>query len=122
MGNKYFKYECLVSFVLTVLTVLIAFVGAGIMPGGGSRMAYTDTMEQMMPLSVMFVRHLCEGITPFYSFETALGQNTTLLNAFCVYSPFTIIYFLIKDPYLATMIAIIMKTGMSALFFHLFLQ
>ncbi|MBO6299238.1 MAG: YfhO family protein [Lachnospiraceae bacterium] len=110
------------TFLLAALIISLGMYLSGILPGGRYTAVNTDTMDQMASLSAMLARQLQNGDNPFYSWETSMGQNTALLYAFCAYSPMTLLYVLFSDIYFATMLGIILKIALAAMFFHIFLE
>ncbi len=112
----------IVTFLLAALIISIGMYLSGILPGGKYTAVNTDTMDQMASISAMLARQLQNGENPFYSWETSMGQNTALLYAFCAYSPMTLLYLLFSDIYFATMLGIILKIALAAMFFHIFLE
>ncbi|MBQ9866340.1 MAG: YfhO family protein [Lachnospiraceae bacterium] len=104
------------------LIVLAGMGLAGMLPGMKYRAVLTDTWDQMTSMQLMLARHIMHGESIFYSWETSFGQNTSLLYAFCAYSPFTLLFILIPDAYTATVFGMVLKIAFSAMFFHLFLQ
>ncbi len=120
--KKFIFPACILSFLLAGGIVTLAMCLRGIFPGGENAAVFTDTMDQMASMQAMLARQLVRGDLSFYSLTTSLGQNTSLLYAFCAYSPFTLLYILIPDIYTATMLGLILKIALSALCFQLFLE
>ncbi len=122
MDQKTGRWDCIISFSGACLIALLGMCIAGIFPGGDQRAVNTDTMDQVAAFSQMLVRQLMGGDGISYSFDISMGQSTALLYAYYTSSPFTLLYFLISDAYFATIMAVILKIGFTALFFHRFLQ
>lgn len=116
------KYSCLITFCFTLAILVFGMILAGMFPGGRNQAIFTDTMDQMSAMQIMLARHIFRGESIFYSWETSFGQNTSLLYAFCAYSPFTVLFAVIPDIYIATIIGILLKIALSAMLFHLFIQ
>ena len=109
------------TFCVAVILMLIAYLAAGIIPGSGGMAWNTDTMDQMASFCAMLARHIKNGDSIFYSWETSLGQNTALIYALCAYSPMVILYLFIPDIYIATIIGMLLKVALAAVFFFVFL-
>ena len=110
-----------ISFVTAFLLALTVFAIAGILPGGNAVSWNTDTMDQMAAFYAMLARHIKNGESIFYSWETSMGQNTALIYALCSYSPVLLIYLFVSDIYTATILALLIKIALCSMFFYVFL-
>ena len=111
-----------ISFVTAFLLALTVFAIAGILPGGNAVSWNTDTMDQMAAFYAMLARHIKNGESIFYSWETSMGQNTALIYALCSYSPVLLIYLFVSDIYTATILALLIKIALCSMFFYVFLE
>ena len=114
------KWGIALSFIFAVFLALTAFALCGLL-GGGAVAWNTDTMDQMASISALLADKIRNGKNIFYSWDTSLGQNTALLFAFCAYSPMTLLYIIIPDVYTATMVGIVLRIGLTAALFHMFI-
>lgn len=116
------KTGIFISFAAAFLLELLVFAVAGILPGGDAVSWNTDTMDQMAAFYAMLARHIKNGESIFYSWETSMGQNTALIYALCSYSPVLLIYLFVSDIYTATILALMIKTALCSMFFYIFLE
>ena len=116
------KAGILISFAAAFLLELLVFAFAGILPGCDAVSWNTDTIDQMAAFYAMLARHIKNGESIFYSWETSMGQNTALIYALCSYSPVLLIYMFVSDLYTATILALMVKTALCAMFFYIFLE
>ena len=120
-GRKKIIMGAIISFGICALLLTVAMGLAGLLPGGDYRAVYTDSYDQMAAFSAMLARHIRNGESIFYSWETSLGQNTALIFSLCAYSPVTFLFLLIPDAYYAMVAAMIVKLALAAACMYLFL-
>lgn len=117
------KYWLIASF-FSITVIVLAMVGAEVFIGGKFAYVSSDLYEQVAGFSGLFYKKVFEGSNIYYSFETGLGMNTSLLFAFYTFSPFSILYMVlgIEGVNIASIIIFIVKIGLSAAFFQLYCQ
>lgn len=115
------KYYGVLSAILTVCSLLLAVLYGGML-GGENVFISADLYEQCAPFTVLYARKWIEGSNLYYSFNTGLGMNTSLIFSFGILSPFNVLYFFangnnVNDIALAVFV---LKAGMAAFCFQLF--
>lgn len=81
-----------------------------------------DLLLQYIPYIKMFLCDILNGESIWYSWSTSMGMNTSLINAYYVFSPFNIFYLIFwnVDEGLITSIIIILKSGLASYAFFVF--
>lgn len=114
------KYNHIFAFLLTALTMYLAMSYLGIAPGGKYYALIGDLYVQYGVFSPHLAEKIMEGSNFYYSFNVGMGINTALIWAFYCLSPLDVFYLLIENIELATIIILIGKASLAALFFQLF--
>lgn len=119
------NYAWLVAFLLGAFTMYIALSVSGVSSAGKYCILRGDMRTQLAPFFRDFSRRILNGESVYYSFSQFLGMDQTFYFAYCgIISPFTILYLLFPntDFNLLTGIIVIIKCGLAAMTFQLFLQ
>lgn len=125
MGNKKFdRYYHILSFILASLAMYVLLTIVGVTGNGPYTVVRGDMMFNYIPAIRDFVRDIRNGSDIFYTWNYGLGTNTALNNAYYSYSPFNLLYLLFynKDMNAVTIACIVIKTGLAALGFQLFVS
>ena len=117
------KYAFL-SFILSSIGMLFILQYNGVLFGASHALLYGDSLEIYVPAIKNLCRDILNHESIYYSWNTALGMNTSLYNAFYATSPFNIIYliFFQADENAVTAAIIVLKTGLAAFCFSLFVR
>ncbi len=117
MNKKSILKDSLITFGLTLLSMIVIFFLTKILPGQEKVIFPGDLYCQYAVFGRLFMNKLWEGSNFFYSWNIGMGGNTALLFAFAAMSPLNIIYMLIEDIEIATLIIVLMKPALAAAFF-----
>ncbi|MBO4845624.1 MAG: YfhO family protein [Lachnospiraceae bacterium] len=124
MKKKMNKYS-LISFILSMTCMSMIIFVRGILSDGTYCIIDGDLFYQYLPAIKNMCRDVIRGESFDYSWNISLGLNTSLFNAYySVYNPFNILFLLdgfLSDVQILEMI-IILKTGIAALSFQVFLK
>ena len=122
--NKFCKFDWLISLLLGMLcmTCVLAFVG--LLSGGEYALVRGDQMNNYIPAIRNFWRDIVSGEDTFYTWTYGYGVNTALFNAYYSMSPLNILYliFFNADMNTVTAVNIIIKTGLAAMCFQIYLK
>ena len=118
--NKY----CLVSFAIASLCMYMILLYAGVTKSGVYTLLNGDLSSIYLPAIRNLCRDIINGESIYYSWNTCLGMNTSLYNAFYAFSPLNILYLIFykSDLDTLTVVIIILKTGLAAMCFQLFVD
>ena len=118
------KHYGIVSAVLAMVGIYIIFSLCQYVNSGKFIIMDSDLIVQYIPYIKMFLRDLLNGESIWYSWNVSLGMNTSLVNAYYALSPFNLLYLIFwnVDENIITTIIIILKVGLSAYTFHMFLN
>lgn len=118
---KYYKF---ISAALAMFGMFMILSYCNYLPGDKFIIMDSDMIEQYVPYIKMFLRDLINGESIWFSWNTSLGMNTSLVNAYYVLSPFNLLYlfFWNADENLISVIIIILKIGLTSFTFHVFLN
>ncbi len=114
--NKY----SLLSIVLSSVGMYLALYKAGVTGMGRNTLVNGDMLSIYIPAIKNLCRDIAQGESIYYAWNTCMGMNTSLYNAFYALSPFNIFYFGGGDIYKITIWLIVLRTGLAALGFQLF--
>ena len=116
------KYYHIISFFVSSLTMYLILSYAGVLSTGKYCLMVGDLFDNYAPAIRELCRDILSGQSIYYSWTHSLGMNTALYNAYYAYSPLNIIFLLLYNVDINKVIAaiIIIKTGLSALFFQLY--
>lgn len=118
------KHYGIVSAVLAMVGIYIIFSLCQYVNSGKFIIMDSDLIVQYIPYIKMFLRDLLNGESIWYSWNVSLGMNTSLVNAYYALSPFNLLYLIFwnVDENIITTIIIVLKVGLSAYTFHMFLN
>ncbi|MBR3515773.1 MAG: YfhO family protein [Lachnospiraceae bacterium] len=116
------NYRHIYAFLFAVLIVVAAYYVVGILPGQQWVNTYSDAYIQEAAFSRLLMRHILDGAGMFYSNEISLGQNTSFVYAMYGYSPLSVLYLLPIKLCDILMVGNILRIGLAAAFFELFLR
>ena len=117
------KYYGLISGLLAMLGMYLILSYHKCI--GGERLILAgDLFEQYIPYIKMFWRDILSGESIWYSWNTSMGMNTSLINAYYAFSPFNIFYLIFwnVDESVITALIILLKSGFAAYTFQFFLK
>lgn len=117
MNKKSILKDCLITFGLTVLSMIVIFFLTRILPGQEKVIFPGDLYHQFAIFGRLVMDKLWEGSNFFYSWNVGMGGNTALLFAFVAMSPLNIFYMLIEDIEIATLVIVIIKPALAAALF-----
>ncbi len=103
------------------LILTLVFKAAHRFPGDTHIFLVGDDLGQFMGYIVMFWRKLLSGNGLFYSFDIGLGAATWEHYSFYGFSPFNLVFIMIRDADTASFILYLLKVCMIAFTMHLFL-
>ena len=116
------NYNWLYAFLLCSLCMYMMLSYSGVLTTGKYCLLDGDSFEIYVPAIRNFCRSILNGESIYYSWNNSLGMNTSLSNAFYgAYNPFNILFLLFykADPNVLVAIMIVIKAGLSGLFFQL---
>jgi len=118
---KYYKF---ISAALAMFGMYMIISYCNYLPGDKFIIIDSDMIVQYVPYIKMFLRDLINGESIWFSWNTSLGMNTSLVNAYYVLSPFNLLYLFFgnADENLISVIIIILKIGLTSFTFHVFLN
>lgn len=118
------KHYGIVAAVLAGLGMYIILSVCNYLSAGKYIILDSDYLQQYIPYIKMFIRDLFNGESVWFSWNTSMGMNTSLINAYYVYSPFNLLYlvFWTVDENIITAAIIILKISLCAYMFQLFLK
>ncbi|MBQ8246451.1 MAG: YfhO family protein [Lachnospiraceae bacterium] len=118
---KYYKF---ISAALAMFGMYMIMSYCNYLPNDKHIIMDSDMIEQYVPYIKMFLRDLINGESIWFSWNTSLGMNTSLVNAYYVMSPFNLLYLIFwnVDENVISLLIIILKIGFTALSFHIFLN
>lgn len=119
--NKILNVAC--SFFITSLLFSIILYNCDIWFGGKYTIFRGDFFSQYFPFIQNFISDVKSGNNIWYSFSLYYGSGTALTNAYYVFSPFNLLFFIsgisVEN---ITLIIIILKIGLCGMTFSIFLQ
>lgn len=117
-------YQRLVAFVLPVLAFYFAFVAHGLWPFGNRHLLAYDLYHQYAPFLLELKRKILSGDGLFFSWSGGLGVNFYSFFTYYVASPLNLLTLLFPDRLIteAVTLLILLKIGLSGLFFREFLS
>ena len=116
------KLNWLYALILSSLCMYMMLSYSGVLTTGKYCLLDGDSFEIYVPTVRNFCRSILNGESVFYSWNNSLGMNTSLSNAFYGgYNPLNILFILFYkvDPNVLVAIMIVIKAGLSGLFFQL---
>ena len=118
---KYYKF---ISAALAMFGMYMIMSYCNYLPNDKHIIMDSDMIEQYVPYIKMFLRDLINGESIWFSWNTSLGMNTSLVNAYYVMSPFNLLYLIFwnVDEDVISLLIIFLKIGFTALTFHVFLN
>jgi len=118
------KYYWIVSFALGALAMYMMLSYSQMLSTGKYVIIGGDAMEIYVPNIRMFARSILNGESIWYSFSNSMGYNTALSAAYELFSPFNLLFVLFPkaDVNIILAIIIILKVGLAALCFQLFVS
>ena len=125
LNNKnHSKYYCLYSFLIAAVCMFIIFAYTGLLSTGEFCVIGGDLRDNYIPAIRNLCRDIMNGQSIYYTWTYGMGINTSLYNAYYAYSPLNIIYLLFYngDMNTVTIAYILIKVGLSALCFQLFVS
>lgn len=118
------RFDWLISFILGMAGMLLILVTSGLFAGGQYAIVRGDQMNNYIPAIRNLCRDIVNGEDAYYTWTYGLGINTALFNAYYAMSPMNIIYLLFynADMNVVTTVSVIIKTGLAAMCFQLYLS
>lgn len=118
------KYYCLYSFLIASVCMFVIFAYTGLLSTGEFCIIGGDLRDNYIPAIRNLCRDIMSGQNIFYTWTYGMGINTSLYNAYYAYSPLNIIYLLFYngDMNAVTVAYILIKVGLSALCFQVFIS
>ncbi len=116
------KWYPLIAFLLTLLSVMLAFSMAQMLSNGRYTMLYGDYMQQYVPFARLFAEDIKKGNFSGYTWNVALGQGTSMLYPFYCMSPFNFLFLLFPDDIIAAEWVVLLRISAAAFTCCLFLQ
>ena len=89
------KHYGIVAAVLSALGMYMILSICQYLSTGKYILLISDHLQQYVPFIKMFFRDILEGESIWYSWNTYMGMNTTMLNAYYVMSPFNLLYLIL---------------------------
>ncbi len=124
MERRKLDNKCIISFLLASFCMLMVLWNMGVLWRGDNSLIEGDLMENYIPAIKALCRDIINRESIWYSWNIGMGMNTSLYNAYYAYNPFNILYLIFYNSYdnAVTIAIIVIKTGTSALCFHLFVS
>lgn len=121
---KISKYRTIACFMLSMLAMYGVLWQLGLTGGGEYSPIFGDLRDNYIPAIRNLCRDIMNGESIYYSWNTAMGMNTSLYNAFYAYNPFHILYLIFYngDDNLTTIAIILIKTGLSGACFESYIR
>ena len=121
--NKLTKHENLLSFIISVITVTLAFAFIGAYPFGAYSAAFSDMRAQFLDVTAGFYNQIKSGGSPFVAY-TALGTNLYAVAAYLAFDPLKILFLFFDARYYQEvyLFIIIIKYGLIALFMSVYFK
>ena len=118
------KHYGIVAAVLSALGMYMILSTCQYLSTGKFIILGADHLQQYVPYAKMFMRDILEGESIWYSWNTSMGMNTSLVNAYYVLSPFNLLYLIFwpVEEYLVATAIILLKISLCAYTFHVFLN
>ncbi len=110
------------SIIVPACLISLIFKTAHRFPGDKHIFMVGDYYVQFMNYIVMFWRKLFSGNGLFYSFDIGLGAASWEHYAFYGFSPFNVVFILIKDADAAAFLLLVLKLCAASAAMHLFLK
>lgn len=119
--KKYYKW---IAAMTAMASMTIMLIVSGLFLAGQNNLMRSDLGMQYVPFIKELMRNIKAGENILYSWSSGLGMNTAISNAYYTYNPFNILYLLFynADESLLMAIIIIIKTGLNALCFQLYVS
>ncbi len=121
-GNVRKRGYLLLSPLAAGLILTLVFKAAHRFPGDTHIFMCGDYLVQFVNYIKMFWNKLLSGNGLFYSFDLGMGAATWEHYAFYGFSPFNLVFLLIKDADTAAFVLLLAKVCMIALCMHLFMR
>lgn len=118
------KCMCLVAFVCGAISMIMVLGASGLLGGGGDTLISGDLGDIYIPAIRNLVRDIKSGQDIYFTWTYGLGSNTAMYNAYYAMSPLNIIYYLTYNCNMnnVTVFIIVVKTGLAASAFYLFVS
>ncbi len=113
---------CLASAVLSAILLSICFLIDGSFPGQEKAFVYGDYADEYLPYFRHFWSALFSGGSLEYSFSSGMGTPMLTGYSVFIFSPFSILPYLIKDVQAAAFLSFILKAAVSAACFTVLLR
>jgi len=114
--NKYY----IISALITGIILILCYGLVGYLLGQNNTIMGGDFYSQCVPFIKMYINKLLNGETLFYEKSLGLGSSTIMVLLFYCMSPLNLIFGIVKDELIASVILTIVKPMLAALFFQLF--
>ena len=115
------KYN-LISFVLASLCMFLTLSYLDVLSTGDYSLIYGDLFMNYIPAIKNLCRDIINGESINFSWNICLGMNTTMYNAYYAYNPFNVLYLLFDSEETVTAAIIIIKSGLAAMCFRIFVN
>ena len=116
-------HNCIIAFVVSCLVHFLILSYSEFLYG-----RYTivdgDSFQIYIPAIKQFWRDVISGSSVFYSWTNSYGMNTAAYNAYNVYSVFNILFLIFYncDVQIVACLVVVVKAGVAAAFFELFIE
>lgn len=116
-------HSCILAFFISCIIHLLILSYSEFL-GGRYSIVDGDSINIYIPAIRQFWRDIISGNSIFYSWTNSYGMNTVAYNAYNVYSIFNLFYlfFYNSDVQVVTCLVVIMKAGVAAAFFDMYLE
>ena len=118
--NRKFFLICLLAAVLSAVLLSVCFLIDGSFPGQVKAFVYGDYTDEYLPYFRHFWSALFSGESLEYSFSSGLGTPMLTGYSVFIFSPFSIIPYLVKDVQTAAFLTFVLKAAVSAACFCIF--
>lgn len=116
-------YQRLTAFFLPLLAFYFAYAAHGLWPFGNRHLLAYDLYHQYAPFLLELKRKILSGDGLFFSWSGGLGVNFYSIFTYYVVSPFNLLTLIFPDRFITEAVSflILLKIGLSSLFFRNFL-
>ncbi|MBQ9519432.1 MAG: YfhO family protein, partial [Firmicutes bacterium] len=114
--TKAFKNECIISFLISVTIISLAFVFAGVYPFGPYTAACSDMRMQFLDLTAALFDRLKNGENIFVTYSGGLGINLYAFAVYLLFCPLNILFLFFDKAYYQEVYLVItvIKFGIAA--------
>jgi len=112
------------SFLLAAACMYIILINLNMAGSGEFCILFGDLRENYIPAIRNLCRDIMNGESIFYSWNTSMGMNTSLYNAYYAINPFNLLYLLFYngDDAAITVAIVVIKTGLASSCFYRYIR